>query len=277
MIHDWVEFDKSKQLEHLPFLISIFFNNLSVYFVDVFISNCVLFNEINNKEKLNIYHKLKKYVLPKNNQSTPITAGNKNIFNAEKQTDKTTNFLVCSTCIQTENLVQILDFKTKTWHITNTTSFEQCQNNVLPCDIFNNSFLNDNQHGLLKKIKPMRISRKHAAEITYNSCTYIAGGLNEKGVVEKSVEKYDHSLKTWFSIKPMTIARRNFSLVLHAGRIWAIAGIDDNLVLSSVESYDFEKKTWQEEKSLNDTRYNHAAIEFNKELYVVGGLGQHNG
>ncbi|KAH9392680.1 hypothetical protein TYRP_005765, partial [Tyrophagus putrescentiae] len=124
------------------------------------------------------------------------------------------------------------------------------------------------------EIEIIKNARKYASIVVHNNCIYIAGGINSEGSLEKIVEKYDSKTEKLEPIESMITARRNFSLVLYKNRLWAIGGIDDNLPISSVESYDFDKDDWKTEPPLNDTRYNHAAIEFEGELYVVGGLGQ---
>ncbi|KAH9402915.1 hypothetical protein TYRP_015679 [Tyrophagus putrescentiae] len=73
----------------------------------------------------------------------------------------------------------------------------------------------------------------------------------------------------------MRTARSHFALTPFAGRLWAIGGLgDDKQALSSVESYDFKSNKWKPEESLNTGRIGHSAIEFNGELYVVGGFKQ---
>lgn len=128
-----------------------------------------------------------------------------------------------------------------------------------------------NQQNIWKEIASMNTVRVDASATVYDGCIYIAGGYNEKDVVEKSVEKYDPQSNTWSQVAPMSTARFRYALTTFGGRIWAIGGNDGKRILSSVESYDPVNDCWREETSLNESQYLHKSIDFNNELYVVGG------
>ncbi len=125
----------------------------------------------------------------------------------------------------------------------------------------------------MSPIDSLKIARKNASAAVYNECIFIAGGINEHGETERSVEKFDPQSKVWSEISPMMTARSHFALTTFAGHLWAIGGRgDDKEALSSVESYDISANKWEIEESLNTARIGHSAIEFNEKLYVIGGF-----
>ena len=121
-------------------------------------------------------------------------------------------------------------------------------------------------------VTPMNSPRVDASAAVLNGCIYIAGGESGEGN-ERSVEKYDPKLKKWKLVAPTTTARIHLALTPFAGRLWATGGLkgDSHQPLCSCESYDPVTDTWREELPMNVGRRGHAAIEFNRELYVVGG------
>ncbi len=152
-------------------------------------------------------------------------------------------------------------------HIKND-SFYDCPIRI--CELYYRSF----NHWTT--VEPMNSCRVNASAAVLNGCIYIAGGWTGEEV-EKSVEKYDlKSLcQRWILVAPMNTARYHFVLTPFDGRLWAIGGKskegDDIQPLRSCESYDLVTDTWREEAPMKEGRDGHAAIEFNGELYVVGG------
>ena len=121
-------------------------------------------------------------------------------------------------------------------------------------------------------IDSMKIARKKASAIVYKNNIYIAGGVNDEGVIEKSVEKYDTQLEKWSSVTQMLTARCEFAFVFYDNCFWAIGGYDNQKPLACVESFDPIKEIWQTKAKLNENRYCHGSIEYNNELYVIGGF-----
>lgn len=130
----------------------------------------------------------------------------------------------------------------------------------------------DSQHNQWSTIESMIVARKNASAAVYNSCIYIAGGINAYGETEQTVEMYDPQTDTWSQVASMITARSHFALTLFFNRIWAIGGMGANKQsLHLVESYDSVLGRWKKEESLNIVRIGHSAIEFNEKLYVAGG------
>lgn len=130
-----------------------------------------------------------------------------------------------------------------------------------------------------EEIAEFNLARSDAAAAPYEGKLYVAGGINDSAI-ESTVEVFYPESNIWRLVKQMSSPRTSFALVCYGNRLWAIAGNDGARRVATVESYDTQADTWQEEASLGAAqvigarargRSTFRAVNFNGELYVVGG------
>lgn len=140
-------------------------------------------------------------------------------------------------------------------------------------DFLNSCERYDSQRNVWETIASMNIARNKASTAIYNSCIYIAGGMNEKWYVKRSVERYDPKSNTWSIVSEMSTALKNFALTPF-GRLIVIGDNYGNQSLSTVESHGTVSDAWQEEEQLNGFKWSPVAVYFNSQMYVVSGYGK---
>ncbi len=128
----------------------------------------------------------------------------------------------------------------------------------------------DSQQNIWFTIASMIIARHEASAAVYKSSIYIAGGKNENGSTEKSVEKYDPQLNSWILIEPMIEPRCKPSLTFFDERLWAIGSSIIEKKVFVAESYNFVENIWKTEKSSKINYFDLIAINFEENLYAFG-------
>lgn len=147
---------------------------------------------------------------------------------------------------------------------------------------------------------PMNLARSDASAATYGNRIYIAGGLNEVGVLEgknsklryetkifltpvslqqhvqNTVEFYNPEDDSWTFVQPMQYQRNSLSLVFYAGYLFALGGTNGSSRLNTVERYDFNTNNWTLSKPMKCSRSTFSACVLEDKLYVVGGHNQHS-
>ena len=72
--------------------------------------------------------------------------------------------------------------------------------------------------------------------------------------------RYDPRFDAWHELPPMDEARKDFVLVGHKNNLFAIAGQDENVMMSTVEMFSIASNDWEIRTPLGMAVYGHAGI-----------------
>nr|XP_006816021.1 PREDICTED: kelch-like protein 9-like [Saccoglossus kowalevskii] len=110
---------------------------------------------------------------------------------------------------------------------------------------------------------------------------YCAGGWSLYSSSEKILAasyRYDPRTNRWLRLAPLKMARCNFSLCVHNGKIYALGGItgtnetnSKSQRTGSVEVYTAHTNTWDYTNSLMAPMSCHAGVSYKDEIYLSGG------
>lgn len=108
-----------------------------------------------------------------------------------------------------------------------------------------------------------------------NGILYLSGGwVSGDSTSINVVEAYNPANNTWWRVAPMTVPRKDHSMVTLNGSLYAIAGVTGfgwSRILASVERYDPATNTWTAVAPLKDSRASFDAAVVDDEIVVVGG------
>ncbi|XP_060567211.1 kelch-like protein 13 [Ruditapes philippinarum] len=128
------------------------------------------------------------------------------------------------------------------------------------------------QHGFLRDAT---IQLNHPAVVVVDNFMYACGGkydFNENNEIATArCFRYDPRFDTWYELTSMNEARKDFVLLAHDGKLYAVAGQDENLVMCTIEVFDIATNEWEVKSSMNHSVYGHAGAVCNGKLYVSGG------
>jgi len=132
--------------------------------------------------------------------------------------------------------------------------------------------LTNMHHGFLRDAT---IQLYHPAVVVVDNFMYACGGkydFNENNEIATArCFRYDPRFDTWYELTSMNEARKDFVLLAHEGKLYAIAGQDENLVMCTVEMFDIACNEWEVRSSMNHSVYGHAGAVCNNKLYISGG------
>lgn len=119
--------------------------------------------------------------------------------------------------------------------------------------------------GLLSQIQDVAF----AFQQWFPSRVLVLGGGALSG--SKSSELFDGS---WRSLAEMAVSRAfGAALCTRDGRVLVMGGKDGDTILDSVEEYDLDRNLWQTVAPMQHARWGATAVEFQNEVYVIGGRG----
>ena len=116
----------------------------------------------------------------------------------------------------------------------------------------------------------------------YNPCVcevdnfmYACGGKYDNNdnndIATARCFRYDPRFDAWHELPAMDEARKDFVLVTHKNNIFAIAGQDENTMMSSVEMFSISNNDWESRTSLSMVMYGHAGTVCGDRIYISGG------
>jgi len=98
--------------------------------------------------------------------------------------------------------------------------------------------------GQWRCLKPMNVRRNRLAAVVCDGQIYAIGGKSSTGI-EKSVEKYDFSLKTWTYVASMNSPRWGHSACALYGRILVVGGQNEQGGgITQIECFNPDKDQW---------------------------------
>ena len=132
------------------------------------------------------------------------------------------------------------------------------------------NFTNEH-HGFLRDAT---IQMFHPAVVVVDNFMYACGGkydCNENEIATARCFRYDPRFDSWYELTSMNEARKDFALLAYEGKLYAIAGQDENLVMCTMEVFDIATNEWEVKSSMNHSVYGHAGAVCQGKLYVSGG------
>ena len=79
------------------------------------------------------------------------------------------------------------------------------------------------------ELKPLNSFRKEFGACALNGKIYVCGGVNSKGKVLNSVERFDPVQNTWEILPPMSKLRKDAGVVAFNGHLYVFGGFDGTL------------------------------------------------
>lgn len=83
--------------------------------------------------------------------------------------------------------------------------------------------------------------------------------------------RYDPRFDSWFELTSMTEARKDFVVVALDGKLYAVGGQDENMVMCTVECFTIAKNDWEMRASISNSCYGHAGAVCMGKIYISGG------
>ena len=83
--------------------------------------------------------------------------------------------------------------------------------------------------------------------------------------------RYDPRFDSWYELPSMNEARKHFALLPFYGQLYAIAGLDENMVLCTMEVFNIAAHEWEYKSPLPHSVYGHAGAVCDGTLYISGG------
>ncbi|KAL2716917.1 uncharacterized protein V1478_012617 [Vespula squamosa] len=122
--------------------------------------------------------------------------------------------------------------------------------------------------------------RHHHSVVYLKGRIYLVGGADprennsqRKSIIVGTVWSYDPTTRVWYNEEDMLTPRKNFSLVVSHGKMYAIGGQDRNgIALRSAEAFDPLESTWREIQPMCTARVGAAGIKYRDFIWVAGGM-----
>lgn len=136
---------------------------------------------------------------------------------------------------------------------------------------------------------PMEARRGGAGLIVKNNKFYIVGGNTKghNGGFSKRFDKYDPLANTWEQLTDAPRERDHFAAAIIDNKLYAASGRKSggvggvfSPVISEVDVYDFATSSWstlEERLNILTARAGASVVNFNDELFVIGGEGENPG
>ncbi|CAL1533269.1 unnamed protein product [Lymnaea stagnalis] len=83
--------------------------------------------------------------------------------------------------------------------------------------------------------------------------------------------RYDPRFDSWYELTSMNEARKDFVVVAYNGKIYAVGGQDENMVMCTVECYTVATEEWDLCASISHSCYGHAGALCQDKIYISGG------
>ncbi|GFO30458.1 kelch-like protein 26 [Plakobranchus ocellatus] len=83
--------------------------------------------------------------------------------------------------------------------------------------------------------------------------------------------RYDPRFDSWYELASMNEARKDFVVVAYDGKIYAVGGQDENMVMCTVEYYTVASEDWEMCASISHSCYGHAGALCGNKIYISGG------
>ncbi|XP_022820126.1 uncharacterized protein LOC111352043 isoform X3 [Spodoptera litura] len=119
--------------------------------------------------------------------------------------------------------------------------------------------------------------RKNFGLVVHRMAMYAIGGLDKKGRVLRSVEKFDPKTGSWSEVRSMSVCRMALACAKYREYIWVAGGMTGEKkkpVCKIVECYNSTTNEWTEIHSLRFPRCFSTMFAMNDKLYIVGGAGK---
>ena len=124
-------------------------------------------------------------------------------------------------------------------------------------------------------LRDATIQLYHPAVAVVDNFMYACGGkydFNENNEIATArCFRYDPRFDTWYELTSMNEARKDFVLLAHDQKLYAVAGQDENLVMCTMEVFDIATNEWEVKSSMNHSVYGHAGAVCDGKLYISGG------
>lgn len=116
----------------------------------------------------------------------------------------------------------------------------------------------------------------------YNPCVvvvdnfmYACGGKYDSNdnneIATARCFRYDPRFDSWFELPSMNEARKDFVVVVHNRKLYAIAGQDENMVMCTMECFSITENEWEKKASQPQAVFSHAGALCNGRIYISGG------
>lgn len=132
--------------------------------------------------------------------------------------------------------------------------------------------IGNKHHGFLKDAT---IQLYHPSVVVVDNFMYACGGkydFNENNEIATArCFRYDPRFDSWYELTSMNEARKDFVLLALNGKLYAVAGQDENLVMCTMEMFNIVANEWEHKSPLPHSMYGHAGTVCNGKLYVSGG------
>uniref|UniRef100_A0A0B7A627 BTB domain-containing protein n=2 Tax=Arion vulgaris TaxID=1028688 RepID=A0A0B7A627_9EUPU len=83
--------------------------------------------------------------------------------------------------------------------------------------------------------------------------------------------RFDPRFDSWYELPSMNEARKDFVVVAHNGKLYAVGGQDENMVMCTVECYSVANEDWDICASISHSCYGHAGALCRDKIYISGG------
>ena len=119
----------------------------------------------------------------------------------------------------------------------------------------------------------MNERRFDAAAVSHDGNIYIAGGRNRRHELLFTCDRYDILSDSWIKMPDMNHCRRDFCLLVHQDRLYAIGGHDGHTCINSVEYLDLRHpdSVWVMGPSMSPERIFFGACVLEDDLVAMGG------
>ncbi len=125
-----------------------------------------------------------------------------------------------------------------------------------------------------RTIDAMPFERRATATTIVGNNIYVFGGVTYNGnilIAHNDVQIYNTVSKKWSVGNPMPVNRLGHYVEQYNGKIYLIAGMNDNIVnTNDVFIYDIATDTWSKGNSLNYGLSLSGSIRYGNEIYILG-------
>jgi hypothetical protein len=123
-------------------------------------------------------------------------------------------------------------------------------------------------------VAPLNTPRVYATAVALDDSIYVMGGVDDRGIVLRSVEVYDQMSKEWHYASHMLLAREGAASVVYGDSIFVFGGGGNfNNLQHTVEVYSPATGAWDSVIALLYGRAFHHVVKRGRYIYVFGGIG----
>ncbi|KAK0062660.1 kelch-like protein 26 [Biomphalaria pfeifferi] len=150
---------------------------------------------------------------------------------------------------------------------SNHLSIVMSHSQNLECYTFHNK-----HHGFLRD-SPIPLFNPSVAVL--DNFMYACGGkydsTENNEIATARCFRYDPRFDSWYELTSMNEARKDFVVVAYNGKLYAVGGQDENMVMCTVECYTVATEEWDMCASISHSCYGHAGALCADKIYISGG------